>query len=217
MINDVVGASAPMHGESKREELRKKMQSKIKLASTLQGLQGAAREKSKKADTMASETGDESAAVEAEDSTDESLPPLAQQLVGTWKPIKTENYSNYLKDVVGLNVMIRKIAEKIPLTPTYTIENGMLHCIVSCPGATAVESSLVSGHSTSYEPNTKVTFECEGVWQSGPPPNFTVARSSPKVLKGAPITACNFINDKGQLVLKQSWGNSCFTTTHTRV
>jgi hypothetical protein len=74
-----------------------------------------------------------------EPSSEGPLPPLAYQMVGTWRPIKTQNYSTYLKEVVGLGIMVRLGAplRRSPAPLPCTAVVGHAACMAPAPRVTA--------------------------------------------------------------------------------
>lgn len=80
-----------------------------------------------------------------------ALPPEARRFVGTWTQTAVENYDNFLKEVVGLNYVTRRIALRIKPQPTWSIDDATpahearLHCRVECFGAKPIDELYRGG------------------------------------------------------------------------
>jgi hypothetical protein len=136
---------------------------------------------------------------------DQLLPACAQDFLGEWQQVRIEHYGDYLRDVIGLSLILRKIAEAIPLSSTVVVEDGALHMRMACPGAKPVTEWMGMGEGEFHEPNQGLVYTVNARWEGG---TFIAARKHKDVNGGREIVATRWIEPDGTLVTKQDWGGS---------
>ena len=142
------------------------------------------------------------------------LPGGANRFLGEWQQLKTENYQEYLRDVVGLGWAKLKVAQRIAMQQEIVIEGDTLLCVTRCPGARSVREAMRSGDFTFHEPNAGVTFEVSGQWDGD---TFTWRRRHAQINGGKPIVARRWVRSDGVLVSTHDWGGRApFVTYHVR-
>ena len=88
-------------------------------------------------------------------------------------------------------------------TPTFHIEDGVLHCTTTCLGAKPVYETFTTGESVWYEPNLDVEYSVSGAWEGDA---FVNVRKASKVNAGRPTKQTRRVDLTGELIIIQDWG-----------
>ena len=145
----------------------------------------------------------------------DTQPAAALSLVGSWRHVRSENYGTFLEEVCGLAWGMRKIAERMPPTPTFTVEAGELCCTTRCLGGKPVRETLVPGKSSFHEPNLGHDYSVSAVWHGRA---FVSARCCDDVNGGRPTVQSRWVDEvSGELVITHEWGGTArYTSFYTR-
>ena len=131
------------------------------------------------------------------------LPAVAHSFAGIWRHVRSEGYSKFLNDIVGLSLVIRKIGERINPTPRFQIRDGTLYCETVCLGATPVYETFCVGDSKFTEPNQGVEFDVYAWWEGEV---YVAERRNVNVNNNRPtIKRVSFDEVTGELTIDQTW------------
>ena len=167
------------------------------------------------------------------------LPAEASNFVGTWTQVGVENYDAFLKEVVGLGYMTRKIALRIKPRPTWWIDDpagspqemggvapppgrgAVLFCRVECFGAKPIFERYTGGELSFEAADANVDgvmWQTRTWWEAGGV--LCSERRSESQNDGRPITVRRAVHTTGstvELVVTQTWGpGKVFTQTLRR-
>ena len=135
-----------------------------------------------------------------------TLPEAAHTFVGSWRHLKSEGYSDFLQDVIGLPWGVRKIAERIHPSPIFRLEAGgsELHCETVCLGGKPIFEQVCEGHSSFHEPNQGIDYDVHARWEGDV---FVADRTHPTVNGGLPTVKRVYLSAGGaELTIHQTWG-----------
>lgn len=154
--------------------------------------------------------------------TSSCLPTEAASFVGSWNQISTDNYDAFLKEVVGLTYVTRRIALRIKPAPTWWLDErgAVLWCKVECFGAKPIEESYraFEEHSEVIDANVPgVVWKVRQWWESGGV--LCSEKASASQNGGRPITCRRQTSQGGmRLVVTQEWApGKVFTQTLQRI
>tara|TARA_B100000214_G_scaffold374140_1_gene356110 strand:+ start:574 stop:1116 length:543 start_codon:yes stop_codon:yes gene_type:complete len=136
-----------------------------------------------------------------------TLPKEAHKFIGEWNQVSTDGYDLFLKEVMNLSWMTRKIALHIKPKSTWYIEDEKLYCKIKLVGLKTIVEQYGSESSEFYENDeniNNVTWHMKVFWDPQKPGVLCTDKCCPEYNKGRKIEVRRWV-DASCLYISHTW------------